>query len=127
MISNAHKDNLFVWSIARGDVREARKDIAVLSDRLSHSSFIAGNGLSVYDFSVAAHLASILYWELDNWLADLFREDKFFINIWIELPMQLAGLSLGPSNSRSGCTAYFRPRRGESNGTHWIDEKELRS
>ena len=59
-------------------VQEARKDILVLSDRLSHSSFIAGNGLSAYDFSVAAHLASILYWSFDNWLADLFREEQIF-------------------------------------------------
>ena len=59
-------------------VLEARKDIAVLSGRLSQSTFIAGNGLSVYDFSVAAHLASILYWSFDNWLADLFREEQIF-------------------------------------------------
>ena len=59
-------------------VQEARKDIAVLSARLSHSSFIAGNGLSVHDFTVAAHLASILYWSFDNWLADLFREEQIF-------------------------------------------------
>ena len=59
-------------------VQEARKDIAALSDRLSHSTFIAGNGLSVFDFSVAAHLASILYWSFDNWLADLFREEEIF-------------------------------------------------
>ena len=59
-------------------VQEARKDIAVLSARFSHSTFIAGNGLSVHDFSVAAHLASILYWSFDNWLADLFREDQIF-------------------------------------------------
>ena len=59
-------------------MQEARKDIAALSDRLSHSTFIAGNGLSVFDFSVAAHLASILYWSFDNWLADLFREEEIF-------------------------------------------------
>jgi len=59
-------------------VQEARNDIAALSDRLSHSTFIAGNGLSVYDFSVAAHLASILYWSFDNWLTDLFREEEIF-------------------------------------------------
>ena len=59
-------------------VQEARKDIAALSDRLSNSTFIAGNGLSVFDFSVAAHLASILYWSFDNWLADLFREEEIF-------------------------------------------------
>ena len=59
-------------------VREARRDILALSDRLSHSSFIAGNGLSAFDFSVAAHLASILYWSFDNWLSDLFREKEIF-------------------------------------------------
>ena len=59
-------------------VQEAKKDIAVLSARLSHSTFVAGDGLSVYDFSVAAHLASILYWSFDNWLADLFREEQIF-------------------------------------------------
>ena len=59
-------------------VQAARDDIAALSDRLSHSTFIAGNGLSVYDFSVAAHLASILYWSFDNWLTDLFREEEIF-------------------------------------------------
>ena len=59
-------------------VQEARRDILALSDRLSHSSFIAGNGLSAFDFSVAAHLASILYWSFDNWLSDLFREKEIF-------------------------------------------------
>ena len=59
-------------------VQEARKDIAALSDRLSHGTFIAGNGLSVFDFSVAGHLASIMYWSFDNWLADLFREEEIF-------------------------------------------------
>ena len=59
-------------------VLEAKKDIRALSDRLSHSTFIAGDGLSIYDFSVAAHIASILYWNLDNWLADLFRETDIF-------------------------------------------------
>ena len=58
--------------------REARRDISILKDRLSSSAFIAGNGLSIYDFSVAAHIASILHWELEDWLSELLKETKVF-------------------------------------------------
>ena len=58
--------------------REAKRDISLLKDRLSSSAFIAGNGLSIYDFSVAAHIASILHWELEDWLSELLKETKVF-------------------------------------------------
>ena len=58
--------------------REARRDIRFYRTGFLTVAFIAGNGLSIYDFSVAAHLASILYWSFDNWLADLFREEQIF-------------------------------------------------
>ena len=60
--------------------REARRDISILKDRLSSSAFIAGNGLSIYDFSVAAHIASILHWELEDWLSELLKETNVFYN-----------------------------------------------
>ena len=55
---------------------EAIKDIQTLVTQLSRTNFIAANSLTIYDFTVAAHIASILFWKIDNWLAPLFREHQ---------------------------------------------------
>ena len=57
---------------------EALKDIRALAGQLGSSRFIACNNLTIHDFSVAAHIASILYWKIDNWLTDLFKEYDIF-------------------------------------------------
>ena len=57
---------------------EAIKDIQTLVTQLSQTNFIAANSLTIYDFTVAAHIASILFWKIDNWLAPLFREHQVF-------------------------------------------------
>ena len=57
---------------------EAFKDIQTLATQLSKKNFIAANSLTIYDFTVAAHIASILLWRIDNWLAPLFREHQVF-------------------------------------------------
>jgi len=57
---------------------EGLKDIRALAGQLRSSRFIASNSLTTYDFSVAAHIASILYWKIDNWLTNLFKEQEIF-------------------------------------------------
>ena len=57
---------------------EAAKDIAALSGQLSENGFIASTRLTVYDFTIAAHIAAILFWPFDNWLTPLLREDRVF-------------------------------------------------
>ena len=58
--------------------REALKDIRALAAQLNSSNFIASNSLTIYDFSVAAHVASIVYWRIDNWLTSLFKQHDIF-------------------------------------------------
>ena len=57
---------------------EALKDIQTLVAQLSRTNFVAANSLTIYDFTIAAHIASILFWRIDNWLAPLFREHQIF-------------------------------------------------
>ena len=57
---------------------EAAKDIAALSGQLSENGFIASTSLTVYDFTIAAHIAAIFFWPFDNWLTPLLREDRVF-------------------------------------------------
>ena len=57
---------------------EALKDIQTLVTQLSKTNFIAATSLTIYDFTIAAHIASILFWRIDNWLAPLFREHQIF-------------------------------------------------
>ncbi|MAU91872.1 MAG: glutathione S-transferase family protein [Gammaproteobacteria bacterium TMED182] len=57
---------------------EAARDIAALSKQLSENGFIASTRLTVYDFTVAAHIAAIFFWPFDNWLTLLLREDRVF-------------------------------------------------
>ena len=68
-----------IGGLTEAEVREeALKDIRTLSAQLSNKNFIVADSLTIYDFTIAAHIASILYWRLDNWLAPLFREHQVF-------------------------------------------------
>ncbi len=69
--------NTSIGGLTDDEVREeAQKDIQTLVVQLSKTNFIASDSLTMYDFTVAAHVASILYWRIDNWLAPLFREHQ---------------------------------------------------
>ena len=69
--------NTSIGGLTDDEVREeAQKDIQTLVAQLSKTNFIASDSLTMYDFTVAAHIASILYWSIDNWLAPLFREHQ---------------------------------------------------
>lgn len=71
--------NTSIGGLTDDEVREeAFKDIQTLAAQLSKKNFIAANSLTIYDFTVAAHIASILLWRIDNWLAPLFREHQVF-------------------------------------------------
>ena len=71
--------NTSIGGLTDDEVREeAQKDIQTLVAQLSKTNFIASGSLTMYDFTVAAHIASILYWSIDNWLAPLFREHQVF-------------------------------------------------
>ena len=71
--------NTSIGGLTDDEVREeAQKDIQTLVAQLSKTNFIASDSLTMYDFTVAAHIASILYWRIDNWLAPLFREYHVF-------------------------------------------------
>ena len=71
--------NTSIGGLTDDEVREeAQKDIRTLVAQLSKTNFIASDSLTIYDFTVAAHIASILYWRIDNWLAPLFREHQVF-------------------------------------------------
>ena len=58
--------------------QEAEKDIAALSRQLSKNGFIASKQLTVYDFTIAAHIAAIFFYPFDNWLTPLMKEDRVF-------------------------------------------------
>ena len=58
--------------------QEAEKDIAALSRQLSQNGFIASKRLTVYDFTIAAHIAAIFFYPFDNWLTPLMKEDRVF-------------------------------------------------
>lgn len=51
--------------------QEAEKDIAALSRQLSQNGFIASTRLTVYDFTIAAHVAAIFFYPFENWLTPL--------------------------------------------------------
>ena len=71
--------NTSIGGLNDDEVREeALKDIQTLAAQFSKKNFIAANSLTIYDFTVAAHIASILLWRIDNWLAPLFREHQVF-------------------------------------------------
>ena len=71
--------NTSIGGLTDDEVREeAQKDIQTLVAQLSNTNYIASDSLTIYDFTVAAHIASILLRRLDNWLAPLFREHQVF-------------------------------------------------
>ena len=71
--------NTSIGGLSDDEVREeALRDIRALAAQLSKTNFIASNNITIYDFTVAAHIASILLWRIDNWLAPLFREHEVF-------------------------------------------------
>ena len=68
-----------IGDLTEAEVREeALKDIQTLATQLSKKNFIAADSLTIYDFTVAAHIASIVYWSIENWLAPLFRDHQIF-------------------------------------------------
>ncbi len=76
---NQRLENTSIGSLTDDEIREeAQKDIRTLVAQLSKTNFIASDSLTMYDFTVAAHIASILYWRIDNWLAPQFREHQVF-------------------------------------------------
>lgn len=73
------KASTSIGGLTDAEVREeGLKDIQTLAAQFSKKNFIAANSLTIYDFTVAAHIASILLWRIDNWLAPLFREHQVF-------------------------------------------------
>lgn len=70
---------------------EAAKDITALSKQLSQNGFIASTQLTVYDFTVAAHIASIFFWRYDNWLTPLFKEDSVFYDYLVRVADAVGG------------------------------------
>ena len=50
---------------------EASTDLLTLANQLEKGEFLLGQNITVYDFSVASMLASILFHVPQTWLADL--------------------------------------------------------
>ena len=57
---------------------EAVKDLTALSDQLEKMPFLLGPDITVYDFSVAAMLSSILFFKPTNWLSDMAKNHEVF-------------------------------------------------
>ena len=57
---------------------EALRDIRAVAGQLKSGSFIASNRLTIWDFSIAAPTASILYWRIKIWLTSFCRELEIF-------------------------------------------------
>ena len=58
--------------------REAMIDFNALSAQLKKMPFLLGYDLTVYDFSVAAVLSSILFFRPNNWLTDMANDFEIF-------------------------------------------------
>ena len=54
------------------------KDLTALSDQLERMPFLLGLDMTVYDFSVAAMLSSILFFKPANWLSDMAKNYEVF-------------------------------------------------
>ena len=81
-----------IGGLTNDEVREeARKDIRTLAARLSKINFIASESLTMYDFTVFAHISSILFWRTDNWLAPLFREKEIFYHYLAKVAEAVGG------------------------------------
>ena len=57
---------------------EAVKDLTTLSAQLQKMPFLLGPDMTVYDFSVAAMLSSILFFKPKNWLSDMAKNYEIF-------------------------------------------------
>ena len=58
--------------------REAMIDFNALSAQLKKMPFLLGPNMTVYDFSVAAVLSSILFFRPNNWLTDMANDFEIF-------------------------------------------------
>ena len=58
--------------------REAVIDFNALSAQLKKMPFLLGYDITVYDFSVAAVLSSILFFRPNNWLTDMANDFEIF-------------------------------------------------
>ena len=58
--------------------REAMIDLNALSAQLKKMPFLLGSDMTVYDFSVAAVLSSILFFRPNNWLTDMANDFEIF-------------------------------------------------
>ena len=58
--------------------REAMSDFNALSAQLKKMPFLLGPNMTVYDFSVAAVLSSILFFRPNNWLTDMANDFEIF-------------------------------------------------
>ena len=58
--------------------REAMIDFNALSAQLKKMPFLLGSDMTVYDFSVAAVLSSILFFRPNNWLTDMANDFEIF-------------------------------------------------
>ena len=58
--------------------KEAVKDLTALSGQLENMPFLLGPDMTVYDFSVAAMLSSILFFKPTNWLGDMAKNQEVF-------------------------------------------------
>jgi len=58
--------------------REAMIDFNALSAQLKKMPFLLGSDMTVYDFSVAAVLSSILFFRPNNWLTDMANDYEIF-------------------------------------------------
>ena len=92
--------NTSIGGLSNDEVHEqALKDIQTLAAQLSKKNFIASNGITIYDFTVAAHIASILYWRIDNWLAPLFREHQVLYQYLERVAEAVGGFDYEPPRS----------------------------
>ena len=57
---------------------EAVKDLTALFDQLKKTPFLLGSVMTVYDFSVAAMLSSIIFFKPCNWLSNVAKNYSIF-------------------------------------------------
>ena len=57
---------------------EAVKDLTALSDQLKKTPFPLGSVMTVYDFSVAAMLSSVIFVKPCNWLSNVAKNSSIF-------------------------------------------------
>ena len=57
---------------------EAVKDLSALSDQLQKMPFLLGSDITVYDFSVAAMLSSVIFVKPCNWHSNVAKNSSIF-------------------------------------------------